>query len=116
MGILYILMYNCIRDMCCRITGRQSASECPGREVVAQPSAPHPPCLHAYCIPPPPHMQAGRETRAKYLTSYLATKYEVDVEGLAHRPPVNPALQGLRMVPAGTLPKEVALAAGDKQG
>ena len=68
------------------------------------------------CMPPPPHMQAGRETRAKYLTSYLATKYEVDVEGLAHRPSVNPALQGLRMVPGGALPKEVALAAGDKQG
>ncbi len=60
--------------------------------------------------------QAGRETRAKYLTPYLASKYKVDVEGLPGKPLLDPAVQGLTMVQVGGMPKEVALTANDAHG
>ena len=62
------------------------------------------------------NQRAGRETRAKYLTPFLATKYNVEVEGIPREPPLNPSLHGLRMVPTGALPKEMAIGLGDKQG
>ena len=60
--------------------------------------------------------QAGRETRAKYLTPYLSTKYNVEVEGITREPPLNPSVHSLRMVSSGALPKDLALGYGDKQG
>jgi hypothetical protein len=60
--------------------------------------------------------RAGRETRAKYLTPFLAAKYNVEVEGIPREPPLNPSLHGLRMVPTGALPKDMAIGLGDKHG
>ena len=62
------------------------------------------------------HPQAGRETRAKYLTPYLSTKYNVEVEGITREPPLNPSVHNLRMISSGALPKELTLGYGDKQG
>ncbi len=60
--------------------------------------------------------KAVRETRAKYLTPYLAHKYNVGGAEPTWEPPHNPATDGLRMVSANSVPKEVALAAADKNG
>jgi hypothetical protein len=61
-------------------------------------------------------LQAARETHGKYLTPYLANKYGIEVEHYTRDQLFDPASQGLRMVPASGMPKEVALAAGDKRG
>ncbi|GAX75907.1 hypothetical protein CEUSTIGMA_g3350.t1 [Chlamydomonas eustigma] len=61
-------------------------------------------------------LRAARETHGKYLTPYLANKYGIEVEGYSGDQLFNPATQGLKMVPASGMPKDVALAAGDKRG
>lgn len=61
-------------------------------------------------------MQAGRSARAKYLTPYLATKYSIAMEGMGPNAVLNPARQGLTMVPTGGMPKELALTHADAQG
>mmetsp|Transcript_22207 Transcript_22207/g.48492 ORF Transcript_22207/g.48492 Transcript_22207/m.48492 type:complete len:717 (+) Transcript_22207:152-2302(+) len=59
--------------------------------------------------------RAVRESRAKFLTSYLANKYGVEGEG-QFTASLNPALDSLTVMAVGTMSKELVTTAHDAQG